>query len=202
MTRSLTEAGTERRRQILAAALAVFSEAGFEHASVDEIRRRSGASIGSIYHFFGSKDEIAAALFVEGLRQYHAGLQASLRAKHGAAALVKGVVAYHLDWVEAYADWARFLIDMRRSAAVLAAEAEINALNRQNYAALFSLFEPHFASGALVKLPRAEFVAVVFGPAHELARLRLRGGGKPDVSSAKKRLAEAAWRAVRSDQKG
>jgi AcrR family transcriptional regulator len=58
----------ERQEAILSAALECFTSRGFAATTVEEIRRRSGASIGSIYHHFGGKEGLAAELCVEGLR--------------------------------------------------------------------------------------------------------------------------------------
>lgn len=198
MARALTEAGSERRRQILEAALASFTELGFARASVDDIRRRSGASVGSIYHFFGSRDEIAAALYLEGLRNYHDGLHAYLGRKRGAESLVKGVVGYHLGWIESHPAWARFLNDMRRAESVGAVEPQIRTLTKTSYRALFALFAPHVEAGRIVRLANDEFVAIVFGPAHEYARLWLRRERREPLQGPAERLADAAWRAVRS----
>lgn len=46
-----------RNRQILDAALAVFSERGFEAARMDDIAARAGLSKGGLYAHFRSKDE-------------------------------------------------------------------------------------------------------------------------------------------------
>ena len=48
----------ERRRQILAAALAVFAEKGFNAANVSDVAARAGVSQGTIYWYFDSKDEL------------------------------------------------------------------------------------------------------------------------------------------------
>ena len=64
----------DRRQVILDAALEAFAERGTAAATVDDVRRRSGASVGSIYHHFGDKEGLAAALYVEGLRSYQEGL--------------------------------------------------------------------------------------------------------------------------------
>ncbi|MER3413525.1 MAG: hypothetical protein C4340_03005 [Armatimonadota bacterium] len=60
----ITVAGTrveERRDEILAGALAVFSEKGFDGASVKEIARRAGVAPGLLYHYFQSKEDILFA---------------------------------------------------------------------------------------------------------------------------------------------
>ena len=46
---------TERRRQVLDAALAVFSRKGFDRATIPEIAEEAGAAVGTIYNYFRSK---------------------------------------------------------------------------------------------------------------------------------------------------
>jgi TetR/AcrR family transcriptional regulator, fatty acid metabolism regulator protein len=48
----------ERRAQILEAATAVFSRAGFNGASMDDIAEKAGLSKGSLYWYFNSKEDI------------------------------------------------------------------------------------------------------------------------------------------------
>jgi AcrR family transcriptional regulator len=51
-----------RRREVLDAAEALFSAAGFEGASLDRIAASSGHSVGSIYNLFPSKDAVYTAV--------------------------------------------------------------------------------------------------------------------------------------------
>ncbi|MBL7208616.1 MAG: TetR/AcrR family transcriptional regulator [Dehalococcoidia bacterium] len=54
----------ERRRQIVIAAAALFIKQGFLKTTVREIATHSGMSIGTLYHYVGSKDDILS-LFEE-----------------------------------------------------------------------------------------------------------------------------------------
>src|SRR5688500_16639151 len=54
--------GQRRVDEILDAAESLVGEVGLADASVQEIARRAGASVGSMYHFFPTKDAILAAL--------------------------------------------------------------------------------------------------------------------------------------------
>jgi AcrR family transcriptional regulator len=51
------------RADFLDAARAVFAERGFTEASVSEVVERAGASVGSLYHHFGSKTDLFLALW-------------------------------------------------------------------------------------------------------------------------------------------
>ena len=49
----------EMRAKIQSAALTLFNREGFENVSVEEIAQTVGFSVGNIYHYFKSKDELA-----------------------------------------------------------------------------------------------------------------------------------------------
>lgn len=56
------ERGRARVAALLGAATAVFAEKGYDAATMTEIAARAGASIGSLYQFFPTKELIAEAL--------------------------------------------------------------------------------------------------------------------------------------------
>ena len=60
-------ARSSRKQEILQAALACFTEFGVEATTIEMIRDRSGASIGSLYHHFGNRERIIAVLYLEGI---------------------------------------------------------------------------------------------------------------------------------------
>ncbi|MGD8626506.1 MAG: TetR/AcrR family transcriptional regulator, partial [Anaerolineae bacterium] len=51
----------ERRRQILEAALAVFTQKGYHATNVSDVAAQAGVSQGTIYWYFESKDELFQA---------------------------------------------------------------------------------------------------------------------------------------------
>jgi AcrR family transcriptional regulator len=53
------------RRALLDAALSVFTDQGYSNASVAEVVRRADASVGSLYHHFGSKVDLFLAIWEE-----------------------------------------------------------------------------------------------------------------------------------------
>jgi AcrR family transcriptional regulator len=180
----------DRREAILEAALQSFDATG--GTAIEEIRQRSGASVGSIYHHFGDKEGIAAALYVEILRGYQAGLLRALRRGTGAEAGVKALVRYHLRWVERNPRRARFLL--RGWEARAAAGAELMEINRDMYEAMGEWVE---GQPEIRPLRREVFYAVVFGPAQELSRSWL-AGRTASLRKLEKELAAATWLAVRA----
>ncbi|GLQ99978.1 TetR/AcrR family transcriptional regulator [Dyella mobilis] len=67
--------GRERVASLLEAASACFVEKGFEATTMTEVAARAGASIGSLYQFFPTKEVLAQAL----IEQYVEAVYAELR---------------------------------------------------------------------------------------------------------------------------
>ena len=57
-------ASARRRRALLDAALELFPKKGVGNCRLEDLLERSGASVGSFYHHFGGKPELAAALYL------------------------------------------------------------------------------------------------------------------------------------------
>jgi AcrR family transcriptional regulator len=68
----------ERRRQILEAALAVFTQKGFHTANVSDVAAEAGVSQGTIYWYFDSKDELFAAALLSFFEGFGQGTTAAL----------------------------------------------------------------------------------------------------------------------------
>ena len=166
---------TDRKQEILDAALRGFAEKGLAGTTVEEVRTRSGASVGSIYHHFGDKQGIAAALYVAILRDYQEGLLAVLERAGDARDTVEELVRHHLRWVAADRDRARFLLGARPPRAV----DEIRGLNRRAFSATASWLDEEVAAGRIRPIPFDLFYAVLIGPARSSAATGSRGACAP-----------------------
>jgi AcrR family transcriptional regulator len=179
------------RQAILDAALEAFSERGGS-ANVEDVRRRSGASIGSIYHWFGGKEGIEAALYVHALRDYQRGYLAVLDRESEAEAGIRAAVRHHLRWVERSPDLARFLLTSRETGG-----QELRELNAEVLAATARWLRPHVEAGAVEPIPLDLYYTVLIGPSQEFARHWLKGRMKSSIKKAERVLGDAAWTALR-----
>jgi AcrR family transcriptional regulator len=198
------EAVVQVRRQrpaaILAAALECFAERGFASTTIEEIRERSGASVGSIYHHFGGKEGLAAELYVEGLRGYQQGLLLALEANPEAEAAVRALVRHHLRWVEEHPRLAQFLMNRRETELRSVTEERVRELNRAFLPRVAVWVERQIKAGALRPLPFDLWEPVLLGPSQELARLWLAGRIQITLSQAERELADTTWRAVKGER--
>ena len=193
-----------RRRDIIRAALACFSEIGFSRTTMADIRRRAKASTGSIYHQFESKEHLAAEVYLEGIGDHQAGLIAALEGEADARRGIRAMIAHHLGWVRANDDWARFLFQGRHSALTAEAQQALEELNSELMRRAGRWFDAQVEAGRLRRLPADIYVALVAGPYLAHTRLYLSARACTGVNEAIELLADAAWRslAVRPDGPG
>ncbi|HZZ47018.1 MAG TPA: TetR/AcrR family transcriptional regulator [Pseudonocardia sp.] len=187
-----------RRDEILAAGLASFLEHGVAGASIEDVRARSGASVGSIYHHFGGKRALAGAVYTAALASYQERFLDTLaRCRDDAGAGVREVVLTHLRWcLDERPDYARFLL-FHADTARAAAGDELIALNREFFDAALAWLRPHTRAGHLRELDVDLLYALWLGPAQEYCRLVLSSRVGTGSVSARAELADGAWRTLR-----
>jgi AcrR family transcriptional regulator len=198
MAGATTPKGVARREEILAAALPLFLERGVAGVTLDEIREKSGASTGSIYHLFGGKQSIAAAVYVESLVMYQREFVEALWENEGAEEGIREVVRFHLTWCRAHPDLARFLFTIRDPDVVAAAQEQMEPENERFLSSVQSWWRLQAHHGALRRMTPQQSYAVWIGPVMELVRNWLTRGGDPPTEEDAEALGAAAWRAVGS----
>ncbi|MFA6032838.1 MAG: TetR/AcrR family transcriptional regulator [Myxococcota bacterium] len=189
--------GTEERRiQIVDAALACFTEMGFQNTIMEDIRLRSGASNGSIYHHFNSKEQLAATVYLQGIVEYQAEMVEELNKVSDAHEGIRTIIRHHVSWVCEHPDWARYLFRMRHADFMSHVEEAMTKANREYETTLGNFFRNHIESGTLRRLPKELFVSIIFGPCQELSRHWLSTKMPADIDNIVNELGEAAWRAL------
>jgi AcrR family transcriptional regulator len=190
------EASQERRRAILDAALEVFLDKGLFDATIGDIRARSGASTGSLYHHFEGKEAIAAALYLEGVRAIHARLDAVRDQEPTTRGVIEGVVRAYLGWYAEHPRWGLF--QFRAEDAGFRAE-DREAMRREEEAFLERWerwLVPRVEAGEVYRMPPMLYVAVLQGPARDFLRRWLPYPDPDALETHREHLARAAWRAL------
>ena len=187
-----------RKDEILQAALACFTEHGVDVTTIAMIRDRSGASIGSLYHHFGNKERIIAALYLAGTAQYADLLQRGFASAASAEACVKLLVTSYIDWVVANPDWARFILHSRSRVEAGEMGDALREANRQHFAQILTALAEYRRQGLFKALPDDCFASVVIGPTHDLARNWLAGRTQSELGDCRELLAQIAWDSVKN----
>lgn len=195
-------AGTEQRqREILDAALETMIEVGESGTFIQQVCERADVSVGTLYHHFGSKDQLIATLHYSILDEYQSGAGPILAADPPAEAGLRDTVRYHVDWLVGHPRAATFLLQQPfagyRSDRV---PEGLTAANEDFLVVVHGWLDRRMAEGQLRRLPFDVVVALLIGPIHHWVRAQLfldavraarRAAGAADV------LADGIWQALR-----
>ncbi|MDR7271572.1 AcrR family transcriptional regulator [Pelomonas saccharophila] len=184
------------RRAVLAHALPCFNARGIEAATIEELRQRSGQSVGTIYHHFGNKEGVAAALFFAGFDDQSRAIAERTLAAPDAHAVVVELVAAYVGWVTALPELAAYLFMARETIAQgLHGEALRERLEAR-YGPIDSRLAEGVRTGLITELPSELIPALVLGGAESYCRAWLAGRRRARPTAYAGLLAEAAWRGI------
>jgi AcrR family transcriptional regulator len=190
----------ELKRDIFRKALTLFNEQGIEATTIEMIRAECDTSVGAIYHHFGNKEGLVAALFFTALDD-----QARLRDSYLADATttregVQALVHSYVDWVDSQPEWARFQYHARFAVTKGPLKDELVTRNKtRNKALLEWLFNPG-RQDELAGGPAELMLSLIIGQADSYCRAWLSGRVKGSPKAYRELLADAAWRSVALDK--
>ena len=189
----------ELKRIILEQALCCFNEQGIEATTIEMIRAACDTSIGAIYHHFGNKEGLVAALFFTALED-----QAKLRAQyledaHTMQQAVHALVYSYVDWVDQYPEWAKFQFAARFSVARGPHQQTLVERNKTRNKQLFLQFAQLSQTQEQNEqddLPAELLPSLIIGPAENYSRAWLSDRVIKSPKVYRQQLAETAWRAI------
>lgn len=194
--RAYPGARAQLKRRILLGALACFNQHGIEATTIEMIKDRCDASVGNLYHHFGSKEGLVAALFFSAMDDQLALVDERLAV---AATLRDGVAALvlsYVDWVVAQPELARFLFQARASVAKGPHAPELAQRNRARHKGVLAWFNEPGRRQGLRDWPAELFPSLIIGQAENYCRAWLAGRVKASPQQYRDVLAEAAWCSV------
>lgn len=196
LERSFPGRRAELKRIILRTALASFNRQGIEATTIDMIKESCQTSVGAIYHHFGNKEGLIAALFFAALDDL-----ATLRDRYLAQAKtaqegVQALVYSYVDWVDSQPDYARFQFAARFSVANGPFKEELATRNNSRNKTLQSWLSEVSHQKELKRLPLELMPSLIIGAAENYSRAWLAGRVNNSPKTYRTELAEAAWRGI------
>jgi TetR/AcrR family fatty acid metabolism transcriptional regulator len=98
---------SDKRQQILKAAVKVFSRKGFHDAKVDEIAQLADVGKGTVYEYFSSKTEVFQEMFKAGMQFYVDNISKELKPELSCQEKLRRVAKLHIRFITHYKDLAR-----------------------------------------------------------------------------------------------
>ncbi len=195
---SLNAGTAEKRSAIIAAALDCFVDLGFTQSTMEKIRARACVSNGSLYHHFKSKEELAAAVYLDGIIDYQKGIVKIVGRNPAAEQGIKSTVKYHLNWVARNESRAKFLFWMRRSELTEEAGGALAEANGRFAKQFAEWLNARRRTGEIGDMPGVVCVTLILGPCQEFSRIWLAGETKVGISKAAADIGNGVWNAIKA----
>ncbi|MEO3756707.1 helix-turn-helix domain-containing protein [Mycobacterium sp. B14F4] len=186
--------GGSARSRLLEVARRRFALDGALSATLEEVRREAGVSVGALYHHFPDKVSLATAVYAQVLGEYQAGFLVMLRKHDTAEGGIRGGVAHHLRWVAAHRGEATLLLGARLDS------AELRRSNAAFFGAVRDWWRPHQAYGVLAPMRPGITAALWLGPAQEYSRYWVGSAESRMARGAVDTFADVAWKALRNNE--
>ena len=187
---------SNRKLEILNAALICFNHRGIAATSIEEIKKNSHASIGSIYHHFGSKDGIAYALYVNGLQDYHNLLMEKLEEAETPESKIKTFVIIFLDWVEENPELANFIFSARSYLVNSKRAEDVEKFHDGNGNETASIIKELVVNKGIKELPGRVYSSLLVGPAQHFSQHLMNKDTALDLEKEKAALAQVIWESL------
>lgn len=182
---------------MLEAALQLFVEQGYFNTNVPDISRLSRCSVGSIYHHFLNKEEIADQLYNNGIEQFRRGLSEVIDPEADLASTIRTIVVTFLQFAESHLLLSRYLWQARHSEFLSAKVRKptvigFDVLGRR----LTKLVKNGIRRGEIPPMNAEIFWTIVFGMPLSFVRDWLDHCTRQTPSQAAPAIANACWAAL------
>ena len=184
------------KRDILAASLEHFNSHGIEATTIEAIKAACSTSVGAIYHHFGNKDGLIAALFFCAQDDQAQLLQSCLSKAQLPQEGVHAMVFSYVDWVTAEPELARFQFQARSFVAKGPHAATLAERNKARNKAILAWFTQPERTATLSKCPPELLPSLIIGQSESYCRAWLAGRVRASPERYRHALAVAAWNSI------
>ncbi|HTJ59451.1 MAG TPA: TetR/AcrR family transcriptional regulator [Devosiaceae bacterium] len=187
--------GDERRESILEAALSCFLEKGYIATTINDIREASGATTGSIYHFFDGKGALAMALLEDAVAGWSGESQTSSETPE---AVIKASASGLVSWGLKNPELFRFMDEIRTLAVTAPEFAGIADTLAEGQGSAQAAYAKFLKARKVKDLPWPAAHSLILGPAYNYLRLATSGRARVAAKRAAEIFGDAAWAAVKA----
>ncbi len=182
------------QERILNAALELFVNKGYFTTNVPDISKLSRCSVGSIYHHFLNKEEIAQRLYLDGIRQFRDALGKVIEPNASLETTIRSIVICFLHFAEEHHTLSRYLWLQRHNEFLTGTVDRPTIIRFDSFGKkIAKAVKNGVRSGTIPNIEAEVFWCIVFGIPLSYVRDWLEGYTKQPPSAVAESLARACW---------
>ena len=196
LERAFPDARQASRRSVLRHALSLFNAEGVEATTIDDLKRASGQSVGTIYHHFKNKEGVVGALFFAAFDDQSRAIAERIAGLADGRSVVDALIQAYTEWITAQPECAHFVFLAREAVAQGPYGEELHQRLLARYKAIDAVLAREADAGRILPLPTDLIPSLVLGAVEFYARGWLAGRRQATPASHAPRFATAAWSAL------
>lgn len=185
------------KERVLAAALKLFVEQGYFNTNVPDLSKESQCSVGSIYHNFKNKEEVAACLYQEGIKAFRNALDQSVEGLTDVEEIIKTITISFLHFSQINHQLSRYMWLSRHNEFMTGIVQHPTMVGFDRLGrTLTRAIKTGIRTGKIRKMRANVIWSIVFGMPLAYVRDWMDGYNQVPPGEVAEELAEACWRAL------
>jgi AcrR family transcriptional regulator len=184
------------RRSVMRHALTLFNANGVEATTIDDLKRASGQSVGTIYHHFKNKEGVVGALFFAAFDDQSRAIAERVEGLVDGHAVVDALIRAYAQWITEQPQCAHFVFLARETVSQGPYAADLHQRLLDRYRPIDEALARDAEAGRILPLPADLVPALVLGAVEFYARGWLAGRRQATPASHAQRFATSAWRSL------
>lgn len=183
----------DMQAKIIETALTLFTRQGYFNTSVHHIQKAGNVSIGTIYHYFNNKAEIAKALYEKVLQQMTEMIVDILKHHESTHDRCQAVIRQLLDMTEADPEKMNYMLHANHQEFLPSEKPVCSSIP---FELILNMVQTGIQRGEIRALSPVVASATIFGGALRLIHLRLDGALQEPVTEYFEEIWDSSWRGV------
>lgn len=190
---------TSSKDRILAASLKLFVEQGYFNTNIPDLSRESRCSVGSIYHNFKNKEEIAYALYKLCISDFRKALEGSLKEYKDTEDAIKKLVKSFLQFSEVNMQTSKYIWMCRHKEFLEGMIVQPTTLGFDSLGRTLTKILKLGIKDGKIRLLNANILwSIIFGIPLGYVRDWFDGYNKLSPTQVADEIADACWRALKN----
>ncbi len=183
------------KEKIFKAAQRLFVEKGYHNTSIPDIVKAAGVSIGAVYHYFRSKEDLAKSIHQQAVEEFLTRFGQEVRSQTKTKDQIKGYVTMMFEWTEKDPIMVEYLLYARPKEVL---DKCMTVCSEEGLSAVKEIVEEGIKSGELKPMNVVVAAASLSGTLTRMIELRLDQLIEFPLTEAIDQTAENIWFALRS----
>ncbi|HAA90473.1 MAG: Transcriptional regulator, TetR family [Thermoanaerobacterales bacterium 50_218] len=187
------ESNSQLKQRIITAAQKLFVKKDYHNTTIHDIVEEAGVSIGALYHYFASKEELARHIHHSAVHEFLSRYEREVRSQPTTKKKIQAFTSLMFQWAEDDPVMVEYLLYGRPKEIL---EKSFSICSEEGLQAVMEIVQEGIQKGEICPIEPFAAAALISGTIIRMIELRLIGIVSYPLSQISNQIAESIWRAI------